>query len=291
MREPTEDPSPITASGLLRQLRTQLVNDMQQLAAVMSRTVSAAGRFPESTIAEVRDGDGIAGSLIQRCSSSPQGEQPREFHGEQAPLRVADLVEEAVTAGRTALWVNFHPAFSTNRTFERWVAAPRTDVLPELGPEFGLNCWELFLYCGVRAGALDRSQIQRFYPPPRGEDHRVPTQWFRDVALALAPSGTQLYNPGSTDCRQLQRGDLIFWDTVSAPIEHVGMCTGRSVLEGSTVVPEIYSFWAMTTPDESGVGLPGVAAVTTMSVTDVTQALHANLGLAVSQIRFGRGPW
>jgi cell wall-associated NlpC family hydrolase len=154
-------------------------------------------------------------------------------------------------------------------------------------PDYGLNCFELFLYAGLRTGDLAHADIARLYPAPRGADGRVVPAWFDEVAVALAPGGTSTFEPGRPDETRLRRGDLVFWDTYDFPIEHVAMLTGDLQQAHGRRSPEVYSF---VNADDSGVIVPGPAEVVRTNIDQLTEALLFN-GERVKEIRVGRGCW
>lgn len=160
--------------------------------------------------------------------------------------------------GEEATWRGSGPGSAT--TFESWASAPTETAAPPLGASTVINCWEMVLYAGYKAGSISWSWIHDLYA---GSGQGA----FPDGWEAIMSPDTAPYVPGST---LLNRGELIFFDGIS----HVALATGNK--------DEIITFWPPPDVafDTSAPGYATLDKVKTSSIKELSDWMSSSFGAA-----------
>lgn len=140
-----------TAGELFLRIQKQLTEAMRGVAEGVGGPLRTASCTLRAGAERFEDGVGVR-QLVLPNGPSAVDDRSRAMRRFDAPLQVANALDEAAQSGQIWNWMNMHPDHAEFRMFERWTAGPPDAPLPTPSADFGINCWEIPLYFAVRTG-------------------------------------------------------------------------------------------------------------------------------------------
>ncbi|MGW5387603.1 hypothetical protein [Nocardia sp. NPDC003963] len=210
---------------------------------VLGRELRRTAGLEQADIGAARSLRGI-GDPDTRAYMEGQFARARADERARAGREVAVELERIRSSGVRSRWVNFVETEVPCRKFEAWIHAPTEGPLPALGPDSGMNCYEMLFYAAVQRKRMSHAQLRELYKPlriggtPRAHFPASP-YWGKRVTAGMLPHGWRHYTPGDPDGLDLEPGLVVMWGNGS----HAAVTSGGFRGVGPARSPEIYSFF------------------------------------------------